>query len=44
MINVSRFATVNKADLSDAIGRVDASTMRMVDDGMALILDLSTGH
>lgn len=42
VVNVSQFATVDKADLSDAIGRVDAATMRMVDDGMALILDLST--
>ena len=44
VINVSQFATVNKADLSEAVGRVDVATMRMVDDGMALILDLSTGN
>lgn len=44
VINVSQFATVNKSDLSDAVGTVDAVTMRMVDEGLALILDLSTGH
>ena len=42
VINVSQFATINKPDLSDAVGRVDPATMRMADEGMALILDLST--
>ena len=44
VINVSQLATVNKSDLSAAVGRVDVATMRMVDQGMALILDLSAGH
>ena len=44
VINVSQFATINKTDLSDAIGRVDTATMRMVEEGMALILNLSSWH
>jgi mRNA interferase MazF len=44
VINVSQFATVNKSDLSDTTGRVDVATMRMVDEGMGLILDLCAGH
>lgn len=38
--NVSQLVTVDKARLSDAVGRVDAVTMRMVEKGISLVLDL----
>ena len=43
VINVSQFATVNKSDLSGPVGQAEAATMRMVEEGMILILDLPTG-
>lgn len=40
--NVSQIVTIDKVLLSDWAGRVDASTMRLIDAGMSLALDLPT--
>lgn len=38
--NVSQIVTIDKALLSDWVGRVDPATMRLIDVGMGLALDL----
>ena len=38
--NVSQIVTIDKALLSDWVGRVDPDTMRLIDVGMGLALDL----
>lgn len=38
--NVSQIVTLDKALLSDWVGRVDPATMRLIDVGMGLALDL----
>ncbi|MYH95479.1 MAG: type II toxin-antitoxin system PemK/MazF family toxin [Acidimicrobiia bacterium] len=40
--NVSQIVTVDKALLSDWVGRIDPATMRLIDAGMGLALDLPT--
>lgn len=40
--NVSQLVTLNKSDLSESAGKLDAATMRMVEQGIALVLDLAT--
>ena len=40
--NVSQIVTIDKAVLSDWVGRVDPATMRLIDAGMGLALDLPT--
>jgi len=44
VVNVSQVATLNKADLSESAGRLDAAAMRMVEEGIALVLDLPTAR
>ncbi len=38
--NVSQIVTIDKARLSDWVGRVDTATMRLIEAGMGLALDL----
>lgn len=40
--NVSQIVTIDKAVLSDWVGRIDPATMRLIDAGMGLALDLPT--
>ena len=40
--NVSQIVTVDKALLSDWVGRIEPATMRLIDAGMGLALDLPT--
>lgn len=40
VINVSQIVTIDKSALSDWAGRVDPATMRRIEAGMALALDL----
>ena len=40
VVNVSQLVTLNKADLSESVERLDTATMRMVEEGIALVLDL----
>lgn len=40
--NVSQIVTIDKAVLSDWVGRIDPATMRLIDLGMGLALDLPT--
>ena len=42
VVNVSQIVTLNKSSLSDWAGTVDPATMRRVEAGMALALDLPT--
>lgn len=44
VVNVSQLVTLNKADLSESVERLDAATMRMVEEGLALVLELSVPH
>ena len=39
--NVSQIVTIDKAMLTDWVGRVDLATMRLIEAGMGLALDLS---
>lgn len=38
--NVSQVVTVNRSDLQESAGRLDAATLRRVDGGLRLVLDL----
>ena len=38
--NVSQIVTIDKAMLNDWVGRVDLATMRLIEAGMGLALDL----
>ena len=38
--NVSQIVTLDKADVSERIGRVDPATLRLIEAGIALALDL----
>ena len=40
VVNLSQIVTLNRTELSDLAGRVDTATMRLVEEGMALVLDL----
>ena len=40
-VNVSQLLTLDRADLGEAVGVLDARTIRRVDDGLRLVL--STG-
>lgn len=44
VVNVSQLVTLNKADLSGSVKRLDAATMRMVEEGITLVLDLPTAR
>ena len=44
VVNVSQVATLNKTALSESVGKLDAETMRMVEEGIALVLDLPTSR
>jgi len=44
VVNVSQVVTLNKADLSESAGRLDEAAMRMVEEGIALVLDLPTAR
>lgn len=44
VVNVSQLVTLNKIELSQSVGRLDAATMHMVEQGIALVLDLSAMH
>ena len=40
VVNVSQIVTINKSALSDWAGRVDTATMRRIEAGLSLALDL----
>ena len=40
VVNVSQIVTLDKAELSEWAGRVDPATMRLIEAGIALSLDL----
>lgn len=40
-INVSQLLTLDRADLGEPVGVLDARTIRRVDDGLRLVLSLS---
>jgi mRNA interferase MazF len=40
VINVSQVITLDKASLSEAIGKLDKLTMQQVDDGLRLVLSV----
>jgi len=40
-INVSQLLTLDRADLGEPVGVLDARTIRCVDDGLRLVLSLS---
>ena len=42
--NVSQVVTLNKTELSESVGRLDEAAMRMVEEGIALVLDLPTAR
>ena len=44
VVNVSQVVPLNKADLSESAGRLDKAAMRMVEEGIALVLDLPTAR
>lgn len=44
VVNVSQIVTVDKAALSDWVGSIDPATMRMIDAGIALALDLPVSN
>ena len=44
VVNVSQVATLNKTSLSESVGKLDIETMRMVEVGIALVLDLARGN
>ncbi len=44
VVNVSQIVTIDKAALSGWAGRVDAATMRRIEAGLALALDLPSQH
>ena len=44
VVNVSQLVTLNKADLSESVERLDTATMRMVEEGLALVLDLPSAR
>ncbi len=39
-VNVSQLITVDRADLEESVGLLDARTVRRVDDGLRLVLSL----
>ncbi len=39
-VNVSQLITVDRADLGDPVGALDARTVQRVDDGLRLVLSL----
>ncbi len=41
VVNLSQIVTLNKTELSDPTARVDPATMRLIERGIALVLDLS---
>ena len=41
VVNLSHIVTLNKTELSDLAARVDPATMRLIERGIALVLDLS---
>lgn len=42
VVNVSQIVTIDKSALSDRAGQVEPATMRRIEAGLALDLDLST--
>lgn len=44
VVNVSQIVTIDKAALSGRAGKVDAATMRRIEAGLALALDLPSQH
>ena len=44
VVNVSQVVTLNKTELSESVGRLDGAAMRMVEEGIALVLDLPTAR
>ena len=40
VVNVSQIVTLNKAELSARVGAVDPATMRLIEAGLALALDV----
>lgn len=42
--NVTALATIDKADLSNPVGRLPESLMRAVDDGLRLVLGLGSAR
>ena len=42
MVNVSQIVTIDKTALSDWAGAVDPATMRRIEAGISLALDLPT--
>ena len=42
--HLSQVDTLKKIGRSELVGRVDAATMRMVEEGIALVSDLPTAH
>ncbi len=42
VVNVSQLATVDKALLSEPVGDVDAATMERIEQGLSLVLGLSS--
>lgn len=39
-VNVSQLLTVDRADLGELVGVLDARTIRRVDDGLRLVVNL----
>lgn len=44
VVNVSQLVTLNKTDLAESVERLDTATMRMVEEGIALVMDLPTAR
>jgi len=44
VVNVSQVVTLKKTELSESVGRLDEAAMRMVEEGIALVLDLPTAR
>ena len=44
VVNVSQIVTIDKSALSDRAGQVEPATMRRIEAGLSLALDLPTQH
>ena len=44
VVNVSQIVTIDKSELSDRAGQVEPATMRRIEAGLSLALDLPTQH
>lgn len=42
VVNVSQIVTIDKSALSDRAGQAEPATMRRIEAGLSLVLDLST--